>query len=58
MISERMDIDELQFVRLTPDFEFTEFDCGHDDLNDFLLNDAKEYQKGLIADVAELRFWQ
>ena len=53
-----MDIDELQFVRLTPDFEFTEFDCGHDDLNDFLLNDAKEYQKGLIADVAELRFWQ
>ena len=49
MISEHMDIDELQFVRLTPDFEFREFDCGHDDLNDFLLNDAKEYQKGLIA---------
>ena len=44
-----MDIDELQIVRLTQDYNLKEFDCGDPDLNEFLLNDAKDYQKGLIA---------
>ena len=41
-----MDIDELQIVRLTQDYNLKEFDCGNPDLNEFLLNDAKDYQKG------------
>lgn len=49
MNSEDMNIDELQIVRLTQDYKLKEFDCGDQDLNEFLLNDAKDYQKGLIA---------
>lgn len=44
-----MDIDDLKIVRLTQDQDFNNFDCGHTDLNEFLLYDAKEYQKSLIA---------
>ena len=28
-------------VRLTPDYELTDFDCGDDQLNKFLFEDAK-----------------
>ena len=35
--------------RLTQDHEFKPFDCGNQDLNDFLLKDSKLYQKNLLA---------
>ena len=39
----------LQLIRLTDDYPLESFDCGDEDLNDFLLNDAKEFQKKQIA---------
>jgi predicted GNAT family N-acyltransferase len=30
-----------RILRLTPDYQFKEFDCGNKDLNEFLLNDSK-----------------
>lgn len=39
----------LQLVRLTDDYTISSFDCGDDDLNDFLLNDSKAFQKKQIA---------
>lgn len=35
-----MEKDLIRIVRLTEDYEIKPFDCGNDDLNDFLLNDA------------------
>ncbi len=39
----------LRLVRLTDDYPLSSFDCGDEDLNDFLLNEAKEFQKKQIA---------
>ncbi len=39
----------MKIVRLTQDHIFKPFDCGEADLNDFLLQDAKQYLKGLLA---------
>lgn len=39
----------LKLLRLTDDYPLTSFDCGDEDLNDFLLNDAKAFQKKQIA---------
>ena len=39
----------MRIVRLTQGHTFKPFDCGEDDLNDFLLQDAKQYAKGLLA---------
>lgn len=39
----------LQLVRLTEDHPLGTFDCGDEDLNDFLLNDAKAFHKKQIA---------
>lgn len=39
----------MRIVRLTQEHTFKLFDCGEDDLNDFLLQDAKQYAKGLLA---------
>lgn len=33
----------MKIVRLTQDHAFKPFDCGEGDLNDFLLQDAKQY---------------
>lgn len=41
--------DNLGLIRLTPDYDILPFDCGDDDLNKFLLNDAKAYQEKLLA---------
>lgn len=40
---------EIRFVRLTPEHEIKPFDCGDDDLNDFLHNSAKHYSNELMA---------
>lgn len=39
----------LQLTRLTEDYPLGSFDCGDEDLNDFLLNDSKAFQKKQIA---------
>jgi GNAT superfamily N-acetyltransferase len=41
--------DEFNLVRLEPDTEILPFDCGDDDLNGFLFDDAKNYAKELLA---------
>ncbi|MDR2683966.1 MAG: GNAT family N-acetyltransferase [Prevotellaceae bacterium] len=40
---------ECTFVRLTYETEIKPFDCGDNDLNDFLNKDAKNYLKTLLA---------
>lgn len=40
---------EIKLVSLAEDYFFKPFDCGDNDLNDFLLNDSKNYQRFLIA---------
>ena len=39
----------MRLVSLTPDYPLTDFDCGDDDLNRFLLDDAKPSQELRIA---------
>lgn len=39
----------MKIVRLTQEHVFKPFDCGEGDLNDFLLQDAMQYLKGLLA---------
>ena len=39
----------MKIVRLTQEHVFKPFDCGEEDLNDFLLRDAKFYAQGLVA---------
>jgi GNAT superfamily N-acetyltransferase len=36
-------------VRLSPTADIPPFDCGNEDINDFLANDAVDYQDGLLA---------
>jgi len=33
----------MKIIRLSQDYSFKPFDCGENDLNEFLLNDAKSY---------------
>lgn len=49
MTFDSMDFDDVRIIRLRLDQSLDEFDCGNQDLNEFLINDAKEYQKRLIA---------
>ena len=44
-----MNLDDFKFVRLSEEHEIKQFDCGDSDLNDFLFNDAKKYQKVLLT---------
>ncbi|MBQ6064624.1 MAG: GNAT family N-acetyltransferase [Prevotella sp.] len=39
----------MKLVRLTSDYEISDFDCGDDDLNKFLFDDAKSSQELRIA---------
>lgn len=39
----------MKIVRLTQEHHFKPFDCGEADLNAFLLEDAKQYAKNLLA---------
>lgn len=41
--------DNIRVVRLTQDYKFKSFDCGNQDLNDFLLSDSKSYLKKLLS---------
>jgi len=44
-----MTLKDLQFTRLAERNETKNFDCGDDDLNDFIRNDAWNYQKELLS---------
>ena len=33
----------MKLIRLTPEYEFNDFDYGDDDLNEFLYEDAKSF---------------
>lgn len=39
----------MKVLRLTQDYIFRDFDCGNKDLNDFLLNDSKNYMDRRLA---------
>ena len=39
----------MKLVRLTPEIELSDFDCGDDDLNSFLFEDAKAFLEKKIA---------
>lgn len=45
-----MDSLGFKLIRLSPEYLFQDtFNCGDDDLNDFLKTDAKNYQEELLA---------
>jgi predicted GNAT family N-acyltransferase len=39
----------MRIVRLTDTYQIKPFDCGDEDLNDFLFNSSKNYQEQLLA---------
>ena len=39
----------MKIQRLTQYYIFKDFDCGNEDLNDFLFNDSKRYLKSRLA---------
>lgn len=39
----------MRLIRLTKDHVFKPFDCGEEDLNDFLLSDSKDYLHRLVS---------
>ena len=44
----------MQLTRLASDTEIAAFDCGDEDLNGFLLNDAKAFMQKKIVKMATL----
>ena len=44
-----MDLENTQLRRLGADDVVTQFDCGDDDLNDFILTDAPLYYRVRLA---------
>ncbi|MCH5346779.1 MAG: GNAT family N-acetyltransferase [Muribaculaceae bacterium] len=44
-----MNLSRFVFIQINKDTEIKSFDCGDDDLNDFLLSDAKNYFKTMMA---------
>lgn len=44
-----MDYSNIHILRLEEDEKVEAFDCGDEDLNDFVINEAQPYRKALIA---------
>ena len=44
-----MDLGNFSLIRLTNEHDFKPFDCKDDDLNQFLLEDSKDFATSLIA---------
>lgn len=44
-----MEYNDISILRLEEDEKVETFDCGDDDLNDFIVNEAQPYRKALIA---------
>jgi hypothetical protein len=40
---------KIEIIRLNEETHISSFDCGDIDLNEFLLNDAKNYLKSMLA---------
>lgn len=49
MVQSSVDFTSFKFIRLNPGDSVKSFDCGDADLNDFILNHAREFQKFLLA---------
>lgn len=39
----------MKLIRLSPDIDLNGFDCGDEDLNDFLVEDARDFLNNRIA---------
>ena len=44
-----MNYSDINIIRLEEDEKIQIFDCGDEDLNDFIINEAQPYRKALIA---------
>ena len=44
-----MELAGLSLIKVTTDTIIKPFDCGDEDLNNFLVSKAKDYQKELLA---------
>lgn len=44
-----VDYSDIHIIRLEEDERVADFDCGDEDLNDFIVNEAQPYRKALIA---------
>ena len=44
-----MTLQDFEFIPLTENTDILPFDCGEEDLNAFLLEDAKKYLHDLLA---------
>ena len=44
-----MNYSDINIFRLEEDEKVEAFDCGDEDLNDFIVNEAQPYRKALIA---------
>lgn len=44
-----LEISNLKIIRLSPSHDYLPFDCDDCDLNDFLLNEAKDYLNKLLS---------
>jgi len=44
-----MDWEKIRLSRLNTEYNIKPFDCGDEDLNDFLVNDSLHYTNSLIA---------
>lgn len=44
-----MDLNKFTFRLIEADTEIKSFDCGDSDLNDFLISDAKDYLRAMMA---------
>ncbi|MBL4754389.1 MAG: GNAT family N-acetyltransferase [Flavobacteriales bacterium] len=51
-----MDLSELALIRLSDSYPIKPFDCGDNDLNEFLLGDSKNYYSQLLAVTYLLEF--
>ena len=49
MVQSSVDFSSFKFIRLNPEDSVKSFNCGDADLNDFILNHAREFQKFLLA---------
>ena len=45
---------DVQLVRLSEDYDLVSFDCGDSDLNEFLTDDALDYQSKFLANTTLL----
>jgi len=49
MSTQNVNLDELKYKRLSPIYDLSKFDCGDNDLNEFLREDAFKHQDNSIA---------